>query len=341
MNFFLNIRGPIKHLPTDFVIISQNGKEIPCHKFVLAIASPVFDAMFDMKDSKEVLEGRIEIKDTSNKALETMVQFMYNQDELIVDKNLFEDLLVLSNKYSLKVLAENIIPKFIANVDVNNCIQAYVFGFLHEYEKIKEVAFNIIIFIWDRLQKDESSQLTQLSKYYPREYENLCNKIKNFSSYSPDVLHINNCIEAFTFAFQQEYENLKRSAFNFIRSNWKWIQTEESRLNKLSSIVGPNGYLNLLVKFGKPLLFPPGERPMKISPELADVIGLVRATRTECVKLLWAYIKEKNLQDPENKQYFIPDSKMAKVFGANKMKGFSMARHIGRHLSHISDFDLL
>ena len=39
------------------------------------------------------------------------------------------------------------------------------------------------------------------------------------------------------------------------------------------------------------------------------------------------------LKDPENKQYFTPDKKMAKVFGSDKMRGFGMAKHIGPHLS--------
>ena len=38
-------------------------------------------------------------------------------------------------------------------------------------------------------------------------------------------------------------------------------------------------------------------------------------------------------QDPDNKQYFIPDKKMAKVFGSEKMRGFGMAKSIGPHLS--------
>ena len=213
---------------------------------------------------------------------------------------------------------------------------------------IKEVAFNIIVFIWERLKKEESSKLKQLSKSYPKEYENLDNKIKNFD-YSGSVrsinsiLHINNCIEAFSFGLQQEYEDVKHSAFNFIRVNWKSIQKEESRLNLLSSIVGPIEYQNLIGKFGRPRpIFFPGKRPLKVSTELAEIIGLERATISDCVKRLWAYVKEKNLQDPENKQFIIPDSKMAKVFGVDKMRGFSMAKYIHLyHLSNLSDFDLL
>jgi hypothetical protein len=61
---------------------------------------------------------------------------------------------------------------------------------------------------------------------------------------------------------------------------------------------------------------------------LCEVFGIVRfryfsslsvtnflhsLSRAECIKLLWAYLKEHNLQDPSNKQYFTPDAKMAKV----------------------------
>ena len=54
-------------------------------------------------------------------------------------------------------------------------------------------------------------------------------------------------------------------------------------------------------------------KPMKLSTELADIVGKKEASRAECIKQLWAYIKKNNLQDPENKQFFVPDKKMAKV----------------------------
>jgi len=71
----------------------------------------------------------------------------------------------------------------------------------------------------------------------------------------------------------------------------------------------------------------------KLSQELADIVGKQEATRGEVIKQLWAYIKEHKLQDPENKQYFKPDKRMAKVFGEDKMRGFGMAKYLGKHLS--------
>ena len=71
----------------------------------------------------------------------------------------------------------------------------------------------------------------------------------------------------------------------------------------------------------------------KLSPELADVVGKKEATRGECIKQLWAYIKKNNLQDPENKQFFVPDKKMAKVFGSDRIRAFGMAKFLSAHLS--------
>jgi upstream activation factor subunit UAF30 len=75
--------------------------------------------------------------------------------------------------------------------------------------------------------------------------------------------------------------------------------------------------------------------PMKLSAELADIVGQPEASRAQCIKHLWAYIKKHNLQDPENKQYFNPDKKMAKVFGTDKLRGFAMSKHIGSHLTKL------
>ena len=55
------------------------------------------------------------------------------------------------------------------------------------------------------------------------------------------------------------------------------------------------------------------QKPMKISADLSEIVGKNEASRAECIKQLWAYIKKNNLQDPKNKQFFIPDKKMAKV----------------------------
>jgi len=78
-------------------------------------------------------------------------------------------------------------------------------------------------------------------------------------------------------------------------------------------------------------------KPLKLSAALADIVGKKEASRAECIKQLWAYLKKQNLQDPENKQYFTPDKKMAKVFGTEKIRGFGMAKYLSDHLTKIDE----
>merc|ERR1712001_165126 len=74
-------------------------------------------------------------------------------------------------------------------------------------------------------------------------------------------------------------------------------------------------------------------KPMTLSAELAEVVGKKEASRAECIKQLWAYLKKNNLQDPANKQYFTPDKKLAKIFGSDRIRAFGMAKHLSAHLS--------
>merc|ERR1712226_1815992 len=76
-------------------------------------------------------------------------------------------------------------------------------------------------------------------------------------------------------------------------------------------------------------------KPMKVSADLADVIGTKEASRAQCIKLLWKYLKEHNLQDSENKQYFFLDKKMGKIFGTERIRAFGMAKFLGAHLTPI------
>merc|ERR1711942_32879 len=73
-------------------------------------------------------------------------------------------------------------------------------------------------------------------------------------------------------------------------------------------------------------------KKFKLSADLAAIIGKKEASRPEITKDLWAYLKSNNLQDQENKQFFTPDKKMAKIFGKDKLKAFTMSKFINPHL---------
>lgn len=63
---------------------------------------------------------------------------------------------------------------------------------------------------------------------------------------------------------------------------------------------------------------PRQQSSLKLSPELAAVLGETSLSRTETTKKLWEYIKAHKLQDPKNKRLICPDAKLTKVFGSNK-----------------------
>ncbi|MBI5126177.1 MAG: hypothetical protein HZA80_00195 [Candidatus Taylorbacteria bacterium] len=73
---------------------------------------------------------------------------------------------------------------------------------------------------------------------------------------------------------------------------------------------------------------------MKISPELAAVIGAGPMSRGEVVKQIWVYIKENKLQDEKNKRNINADEKLKKVFGGKSMVNmFEMTKLVSGHLS--------
>ena len=81
----------------------------------------------------------------------------------------------------------------------------------------------------------------------------------------------------------------------------------------------------------------------EISHELANFLGMGnRMARTEIVKMLWDYIKENDLQNPENKREIILDDKLKKVFGKD-VKSFTMFtinKYIGAHVEPFKPVDL-
>merc|ERR1712002_498612 len=78
------------------------------------------------------------------------------------------------------------------------------------------------------------------------------------------------------------------------------------------------------------------QAPMTVSKDLAEIIGTAKGekiSRPQVTKKLWAYLKDKKLQDPDNRQWFTPDETMAPVFGTEKIKCFSMAKYLKDHLT--------
>lgn len=72
-------------------------------------------------------------------------------------------------------------------------------------------------------------------------------------------------------------------------------------------------------------------RPLRLSPELAQLMGAESLPRHEVVKKVWALIKERNLYDPKNKQFAICDPDLMKVMGIKRFRTFGMLKYLKDH----------
>ncbi|XP_016446485.1 uncharacterized protein LOC107771590 [Nicotiana tabacum] len=64
-------------------------------------------------------------------------------------------------------------------------------------------------------------------------------------------------------------------------------------------------------------------KPRRVSPEMQAFLGgIAEIPRTQALKLIWAHIKENNLQDPQNKKVIICDEKLKNIFAGKDRVGF-------------------
>ncbi|KAI3886229.1 hypothetical protein MKW92_032941 [Papaver armeniacum] len=69
-----------------------------------------------------------------------------------------------------------------------------------------------------------------------------------------------------------------------------------------------------------------------LSPELQKIIGVPEMARTEVVKQLWAYIREKELQDPKNKREILCDEALRDLFRVDSINMFQMNKVLSKHI---------
>lgn len=76
-------------------------------------------------------------------------------------------------------------------------------------------------------------------------------------------------------------------------------------------------------------------KPVKVSDALAAIVGKEPIPRTEVTKRVWSYIKEHNLQNPQDKRTIVPDAALGKVIGNEPINMFKMTAAINKHLTAI------
>lgn len=59
----------------------------------------------------------------------------------------------------------------------------------------------------------------------------------------------------------------------------------------------------------------PFNAPLILSEPLSNLLGESQLSRPETVKRIWHYVKEHDLQDPEDRRYILCDDSMRPIFG--------------------------
>ncbi|XP_004511971.1 uncharacterized protein [Cicer arietinum] len=78
-----------------------------------------------------------------------------------------------------------------------------------------------------------------------------------------------------------------------------------------------------------------------LSPQLQEFVGAPEMARTEVVKQLWAYIREKNLQDPTNRRNIVCDEPLRALFGVNTINMFQMNKVLTKHIWPLDSDDVV
>jgi len=76
-------------------------------------------------------------------------------------------------------------------------------------------------------------------------------------------------------------------------------------------------------------------KEFSLSNPLASLLNIDKLSRPQVVKQLWVYIKENQLQNPENKREILCDTNMRAIFGVDKIDMFKMNKVLGQHLHEI------
>ena len=74
------------------------------------------------------------------------------------------------------------------------------------------------------------------------------------------------------------------------------------------------------------------QQPVKVSDELADIVGKGPMPRSQVTSKVWDYIKKHDLQKDGDRRQIEPDAKLGKVIGKDEISMFKMTAAVSKHL---------
>lgn len=135
---------------------------------------------------------------------------------------------------------------------------------------------------------------------------------------TPSVLEeVQNKISTLASVLKETQVALRNLSKEYDRMKKLVEKTERKRANARSN---PNGFA----------------KPSKITDELCDFLAVSKGTemsRTDVTRKVNAYIKEHNLNKPENRRIILPDPKLRKILGLKpdeEISYFSLQKYLSR-----------
>ncbi|XP_035673161.1 kelch-like protein 24 [Branchiostoma floridae] len=108
------------------VVLSVSGKEIPCHRNVLAACSRYFRAMF-CNEHRESKEHKVTIHEASASALQLLVDYAYTSKVTITEDNAV-DLLESASFFQVPPVRDACTKFLSDNLSIRNCLKVVTLG---------------------------------------------------------------------------------------------------------------------------------------------------------------------------------------------------------------------
>jgi len=158
---------PGKWSDCSFVVGSENSQGGPqtlaCHKIILSMASPVFEAMFYGSFSDSAKNEPIVIVDVQADAFKALLEYIYTDKININNVDKAFDLCYAAKKYMLPYVVDQCTRFLWSDLQAKNACRAYEFSMLFEEQELKERSLQIICTKTKDVIQDQSFEEVELS----------------------------------------------------------------------------------------------------------------------------------------------------------------------------------
>jgi len=137
----------------DFVLETETGEELMCHKTVLVKCSPFFKAMLSF-DCEETMNNRMKVKDFSVEVVVTFLEYLYAEYERIPEQDVYKrkfdktritpQLMKMCHMYQVESLHQECLKYLMENISDDNAVGTWIEAERCENKDLKHLAIKHI-----------------------------------------------------------------------------------------------------------------------------------------------------------------------------------------------------